>query len=143
MSIFENSRDEVYELAYYTIPNEVTGAPVHKKINMKVSRDLLGNAVATSIYGTWRRAGFWTEKEFSAEEPVNELIQKIDNLFDANVITDDKKFFEAKQKMSKLVESTFKDVMIPEKKAKLIQHIPYGVDHNALAITEPPVQGRC
>jgi hypothetical protein len=74
---------------------------------------------------------------------VNELIQKIDNLFDANVITDDKKFFEAKQKMSKLVENTFKDVMIPEKKAKLIQHIPYGVDHNALAITEPPVQGRC
>ena len=143
MSILENSRDEVYELAYYTVPNEVTGAPVHKKINMKVSRDIMGNAIATSIYGSWRRAGFWTEKEFPAEEPIADLIQRVDSLFDANVIIDDKKFFEAKRRMSKLVEDTFKNVMIPEKKAKLLEHIPYGVNHNALAITEPPVQGRC
>ena len=31
MSIFENSRDEIYELAYYTIPGS-NGLPVHKKV---------------------------------------------------------------------------------------------------------------
>jgi len=140
MSIFENSRDEIYELAYYTIPGS-NGLPVHKKVNMRVKRDIMGNPTGTEIYGSWRKGGFWTEKDFEAEEPVQELMNRIDNLFDTSVVVDDKKFFESKQKMIKMIESVFKDTLIPDHKAKLIQHIPYGADHNAVfAPIDPPRQ---
>jgi hypothetical protein len=140
MSIFENSRDEIYELAYYTIPGS-NGLPVHKKVNMRVKRDIMGNPTGTEIYGSWRKGGFWTEKDFEAEEPVQELMNRIDNLFDTSVVVDDKKFFESKQKMVKMIESTFKETLIPDHKAKLIQHIPYGADHNAVfAPIDPPRQ---
>jgi hypothetical protein len=140
MSIIENSRDEIYELAYYTVPKE-NGLPVHKKINMRVKRDIMGNPVETNIYGTWRKGGFWTEKDFEAEEPIQELMQRIDALFDVNVVLDDKKFFESKQKMVNLIESSFKETMIPEYKVRLMQHIPYGADHNSVfAPLEPPRQ---
>ena len=140
MSIIENSRDEIYELAYYTIPNQ-NGTPVHKKINMKVKRDIMGNPTETLIFGTWRKGGFWTEKEFEAEEPIKELMTRIDGLFDVNIVLDDKKFFESKQKMAKQIEAVFKETMIPEYKVRLMQHIPYGADHNAVyAPIEPPRQ---
>jgi hypothetical protein len=140
MSIFENSRDEIYELAYYTIPGS-NGLPVHKKVNMRVKRDIMGNPTGTEIYGSWRKGGFWTEKDFEAEEPVQELMNRIDNLFDTSVVVDDKKFFESKQKMVKMIENTFKETLIPDHKAKLIQHIPYGADHNAVfAPIDPPRQ---
>ena len=140
MSIFENSRDEIYELAYYTIPGS-NGLPVHKKVNMRVKRDIMGNPTETEIYGSWRKGGFWTEKDFEAEEPVQELMNRIDNLFDTSVVVDDKKFFESKQKMAKMIENTFKETLIPDHKAKLIQHIPYGADHNAVfAPIDPPRQ---
>jgi hypothetical protein len=140
MSIFENSRDEIYELAYYTIPGS-NGLPVHKKVNMRVKRDIMGNPTGTEIYGSWRKGGFWTEKDFEAEEPVQELMNRIDNLFDTSVVVDDKRFFESKQKMVKMIENTFKETLIPDHKAKLIQHIPYGADHNAVfAPIDPPRQ---
>jgi hypothetical protein len=140
MSIFENSRDEIYELAYYTIPGS-NGLPVHKKVNMRVKRDIMGNPTGTEIYGSWRKGGFWTEKDFEAEEPVQELMNRIDNLFDTSVVVDDKKFFESKQKMVKMIENAFKETLIPDHKAKLIQHIPYGADHNAVfAPIDPPRQ---
>jgi hypothetical protein len=140
MSIFENSRDEIYELAYYTIPGS-NGLPVHKKVNMRVKRDIMGNPTGTEIYGSWRKGGFWTEKDFEAEEPVQELMNRIDNLFDTSVVVDDKKFFESKQKMVKMIENTFKETLIPDHKAKLIQYIPYGADHNAVfAPIDPPRQ---
>lgn len=140
MSIFENSRDEIYELAYYTIPGS-NGLPVHKKVNMRVKRDIMGNPTGTEIYGSWRKGGFWTEKDFEAEEPIQELMNRIDNLFDTSVVVDDKRFFESKQKMIKMIENTFKETLIPDHKAKLIQHIPYGADHNAVfAPIDPPRQ---
>jgi hypothetical protein len=140
MSIFENSRDEIYELAYYTIPGS-NGLPVHKKVNMRVKRDIMGNPTGTEIYGSWRKGGFWTEKDFEAEEPVQELMNRIDNLFYTSVVVDDKKFFESKQKMVTMIENTFKETLIPDHKAKLIQHIPYGADHNAVfAPIDPPRQ---
>ena len=140
MSIFENSRDEIYELAYYTIPGS-NGLPVHKKVNMRVKRDIMGNPTGTEIYGSWRKGGFWTEKDFEAEEPIQELMNRIDNLFDTSVVVDDKRFFESKQKMIKMIEHTFKETLIPDHKAKLIQHIPYGADHNAVfAPIDPPRQ---
>jgi hypothetical protein len=56
-------------------------------------------------------------------------------------VVDDKKFFESKQKMVKMIENTFKETLIPDHKAKLIQHIPYGADHNAVfAPIDPPRQ---
>jgi hypothetical protein len=140
MSILENAKDEVYELAYYTVPNENGNLPVHKKINMKVHRDIMGNPIKTEVYGSWRKGGFWTDKNFPAEEPISELITKLDNLFDTTIVADDKLFFKSKQTMSKMVEETFKNVMIPDKKAKLLEHIPYGVDHNALQFSTPPTQ---
>ena len=140
MSIIENSRDEIYELAYYTIPNQ-NGMPVHKKINMRVKRDIMGNPTGTEIFGTWRKGGFWTEKDFEAEEPITELMSRIDSLFDVDVVLDDKKFFDAKQKMAKQVETVFNETMIPEYKVRLMQHIPYGADHNAMNVPiDPPRQ---
>jgi predicted transcriptional regulator len=108
---------------------------------MRVKRDIMGNPTGTEIYGSWRKGGFWTEKDFEAEEPVQELMNRIDNLFDTSVVVDDKKFFESKQKMVKMIENTFKETLIPDHKAKLIQHIPYGADHNVVfAPIDPPRQ---
>lgn len=143
MSIIDQTKDEIYELAYYTIPNQNNGMPVHKKINMRVERDIMGSPIRTTIFGTWRKGGFWTEKDFEAEEPIKQLMSRIDSLFDVNVVLDDNAFFESKQKMTKQIETVFKETMIPEYKVRLIQHIPYGADHNAVcAPIEPPRQMR-
>ena len=123
-----NFRDVNYEMIEYIITDPDTKRPVHKKINIKFITDLMGNAVNHSVYGSWRRMGFWTDKDFKAEPPVAKLLNDIDVMIHAkNDIGDIKsKIYGTMEKLVK------EDETMIELHARLGSSSAYGADHNLI-----------
>ena len=138
MGILSTSADEIYELIYYTIP--VDGMLVHKKINLELKKDIFGNALGVEAYGTYRRGGFWTKKDFTAEEPVQQIIDYLESVFTVPVFGDNHKFFEVKERSLAKIDNIFKERMEPLG-AKKIRMVPYGADHGKLTVNEKMKDG--
>ena len=132
MGIITTTGNETFEIVYYTIPGE-NGREIHKRVNLEVKRDLFGNPTSVTAYGTWRRGGFWTKKDFAAEDPVKEMISYLDGNFDTNTIQNENKFYETKERCLQHIEKEFKEKMVPLG-AKLIRIVPYGTAHEKITI---------
>lgn len=121
-------KDDIYEIIEYVIIDPDKRREVHKKINIKFKKDLHGNIVAHEVYGTWRNMGFWTDKNFVAEEPIAKLIDKVDSMFNES-----KSIAEVKQQIYETMEKLIvEDETMVNLKTKIGSTAAYGADHNTI-----------
>lgn len=123
LSRFAPNPTDVYQLVEYTVKNPETEKPIHKRLN--ISFDSNGDV---NVFGTWRNSGFWTERDFNAEEPIQKLIVFIASKFShRDVIEKDEKFAEKKQEVVEEIKTIInKDPVMQSLEAKLLKTVPYG-----------------
>lgn len=127
VSRFAPDPADVYQLVEYTVKNPDTGKPIHKRIN--ISFDSNGDV---NVFGTWRDCGFWTERNFIGEEPIEKLMVFISSKFShKEVIEKDEKFAEKKQEVVEEIKTIINDNPIMQSlEAKLLKTVPYGSNTN-------------
>lgn len=131
LSRFAPTPTDVYQLVEYTIRNPDNGRVIHKRIN--ISFDSSGNV---NVFGTWRDRGFWTERDFVAEDPVDKIMMFIASKFShREVIEKDEKFAEKKQEVIEEIKKIINEnPIMKELDAKLLKTAPYGSNTNTLLL---------
>jgi hypothetical protein len=132
-----NDINDKYILAEYIVADPETGRPIHKRINLQYIRNPISRAVISAkVFGSWRNRGFWTEKDYIAEEGLEPLFSKIQAKFmDADVISKDEKFAEVKNQIAK----ELKDIVEKIEGTKMTDVGVYGANHNDISLGSSPM----
>lgn len=132
-----NDMNDSYVLAEYIVTDEETKRPVHRRVNLQYKRNPFNGAILSArIYGTWRRSGFWTEKDYKPEKGFEEIFTRAQAMFmNPEVIRRDEEFAKAKAELDKEISNALNNVDGAE-------HVTlgvYGADHSHMSLGSTPV----
>ena len=129
--------NDVYVLTEYIVKDKETGRDIHKKVNLQYIKHPLNKAImAAKVFGSWRKRGFWTDKDFEPEPGLTELMVKAQQDFlNPEIANNDKKFAEAKKTFIKAMTELIKNV-----EGATIYNAPvYGSDHSNFSLGSGPI----